>query len=153
MRSIAVSVVAAIAALGLAASASAAAAPQGLVSAAYVDSGVYHPDGQVTLDKVQFIIGSQQYCWYPNGWRGPGFYLCGYAFRRGFGWGGPYGWNGWGGGYPSGWRGGNWHGRWYGARGGGWRGGGFERRGRWDRRDRRDFRRDRREDRRDRRPH
>jgi hypothetical protein len=35
------------------------------------------------------------YCWYDNGWRGPGWYQCGYEFRVGFGWGGPWGWHGW----------------------------------------------------------
>ena len=47
------------------------------------------------------------YCWYDSGWRGPGYYWCGYAFRAGFGWGGGDGWLGhWrrGGGH---WRGGH----------------------------------------------
>src|SRR4051812_37087493 len=38
------------------------------------------------------------YCWYNEGWRGPGWYWCGYEWNSGFGWGGPYGWLGWGGG-------------------------------------------------------
>jgi hypothetical protein len=37
----------------------------------------------------------RRYCWYPTGWRGPGWYWCGYRFRRGHGWGGPIGWHGW----------------------------------------------------------
>jgi hypothetical protein len=40
----------------------------------------------------------QRYCWYGGGWKGPGWYGCGYAWRRGYGWGGGNGWNGWGGG-------------------------------------------------------
>lgn len=42
--------------------------------------------------------GGHNHCWYGNGWHGPGWYWCGYANRRGYGWGGPAGWNGWGGG-------------------------------------------------------
>ncbi len=60
------------------------------------------------FEQAQFFWGGQNYCWYYNGWRGPGYYWCGYAWRRGYGWGGPVGWNGWrwhrGG--PSGFRGG-----------------------------------------------
>jgi hypothetical protein len=70
------------------------------------------------IEPAQFIYGGQNYCWYPNGWRGPGFYWCGYAWRSGYGWGGGYGWHGWGGGYAAGWRG-------YGYRGGVYRGYGY----------------------------
>jgi hypothetical protein len=45
-----------------------------------------------------FIFGGRNYCWYPEGWRGPGWYWCGYEWSQGFGWGGPFGWHGWGGG-------------------------------------------------------
>jgi hypothetical protein len=40
------------------------------------------------VEQVQFIFGGRNYCWYDYGWRGPGFYWCGYAMRRGLGWGG-----------------------------------------------------------------
>jgi hypothetical protein len=50
------------------------------------------------VEKAQFLFGGRQYCWYDDGWRGPGFYWCGYAWRRGFGWGGGSGWRGWRGG-------------------------------------------------------
>jgi hypothetical protein len=50
------------------------------------------------VQKVQYVYGGQNYCFYPNGWRGPGFYWCGYGASYGVGWGGGYGWNGWGGG-------------------------------------------------------
>jgi hypothetical protein len=50
------------------------------------------------IEPAQFIFGGREYCWYPDGWHGPGFYWCGYAFRRGFGWGGGAGWHGWRGG-------------------------------------------------------
>ena len=50
------------------------------------------------VEKAQFFFGGRQYCWYDDGWRGPGFYWCGYAWRSGFGWGGGSGWHGWHGG-------------------------------------------------------
>jgi hypothetical protein len=46
---------------------------------------------------AQYIYGGRRYCFYPDGWRGPGFYWCGFNWRRGYGWGGPMGWRGWGG--------------------------------------------------------
>jgi hypothetical protein len=58
---------------------------------------------QSPVTATQFVWGGQNYCWYAGGWRGPGWYWCGYAWRSGFGWGGPYGWHGWGYGHP-GWR-------------------------------------------------
>jgi hypothetical protein len=61
-------------------------------------SGVYHPGEAPALEPVQFFYGGQTYCWYPGGWRGAGFYWCGYAYRQGLGWGGGAGWNGWRGG-------------------------------------------------------
>jgi hypothetical protein len=60
------------------------------------------PDGtRAVLDGLNIIEaahmwGGQSYCWYDDGWKGAGWYQCGYAKRRGFGWGGPYGWHGWG---------------------------------------------------------
>lgn len=36
-----------------------------------------------------------RFCFYPTGWHGPGWYRCGFAWRRGLGWGGVYGWNNW----------------------------------------------------------
>jgi hypothetical protein len=49
------------------------------------------------IDRAQYTWRGRQYCWYGNGWNGPGWYRCGHAWRRGYGWGGPYGWRGWGG--------------------------------------------------------
>jgi hypothetical protein len=62
--------------------------------------------------EAQFIFGGRNYCWYDAGWRGPGYYWCGYAMRRGLGWGGAAGWHGWahGGGRPHGGRPGGGHG-------------------------------------------
>lgn len=42
-----------------------------------------------------FVWRGRRYCWYDNGWQGPGFYRCGYARRQGLGWGGGAGWHGW----------------------------------------------------------
>ncbi|HZZ88582.1 MAG TPA: hypothetical protein VFE13_09645 [Caulobacteraceae bacterium] len=39
--------------------------------------------------------GGRHYCWYRGGWKGAGWYQCGYANRRGYGWGGGRGWNNW----------------------------------------------------------
>jgi hypothetical protein len=50
---------------------------------------------QALTDQVQYRIGSREYCWYDDGWQGPGFYWCGYRLRVGYGWGGPAGWHGW----------------------------------------------------------
>lgn len=45
---------------------------------------------------LPFFFGGHDHCWYDDGWRGPGWYWCGYGYRRGLGWGGPEGYNGWG---------------------------------------------------------
>ena len=77
------------------------------------------------VEKAQFFFGGRQYCWYDDGWQGPGWYWCGYAWRSGFGWGGGEGWNGWhrgGGGRFHGGGGGHFHGG--GGGGGHFHGGG-----------------------------
>lgn len=67
------------------------------------------------VEKAQFFFGGQNYCWYDAGWRGPGWYWCGYANRSGLGWGGGMGWHGW----RRGGRGGGFHGgAHFGGRGG-----------------------------------
>jgi hypothetical protein len=83
-----------------------------------VVSGASQPAQIAPIEKTQFFFGGYRYCWYPGGWRGPGWYYCGFPWRYGYGWGGGYGWRGWGGG--RGWRGG---GRWHGG-GGHFHGGG-----------------------------
>jgi hypothetical protein len=80
-------------------------------------SGVYTLGDAPTLQQAQFFLGGRNYCWYVGGWRGPGYYWCGYAWRRGLGWGGGDGWNGWHGGGRGG-RGGS-HFSGGGVRGGG----------------------------------
>ena len=39
-------------------------------------------------------IDGRLYCWYEDGWRGQGWYRCGYEHRFGLGWGGRDGWRG-----------------------------------------------------------
>jgi hypothetical protein len=86
--------------------------------------------GDASLERTQYLWGGRNYCFYFDGWRGPGWYWCGYRLRRGYGWGGPRGWHGWrydrgGHWHDGGWHGhGDWHGRggWHDGRGG-WHGG------------------------------
>lgn len=81
-----------------------------------------HLQTQMLVEDAAYVYGGYSYCWYEAGWRGPGWYRCGYALRHGLGWGGAVGWNGWRGGAV--WRGGArvvHHGAVY--RGGGYRGG------------------------------
>src|SRR5215510_6028393 len=52
-------------------------------------------DTTALTDNVQYYWGGRAHCWYDDGWRGPGWYWCGYRARRGLGWGGPQGWRGW----------------------------------------------------------
>jgi hypothetical protein len=42
-----------------------------------------------------FVFEGHKHCWYADGWHGSGWYWCGYARRKGHGWGGPEGWQGW----------------------------------------------------------
>jgi hypothetical protein len=85
-------VVAAGAALATFATAAHAAALPGIggLRAAIADAGLVE-QAQVRV----YVYGGRRYCFYFNGWRGPGWYRCGFAWRRGLGWGGVYGWNQW----------------------------------------------------------
>src|SRR6202521_308138 len=47
------------------------------------------------IENAQYVLEGRQHCWYDRGWHGPGWYWCGYAYRRNLGWGGEAGWNGW----------------------------------------------------------
>src|SRR5689334_12191203 len=42
-----------------------------------------------------YVHEGHRFCFYFDGWHGPGWYRCGFAHRRGLGWGGVYGWNDW----------------------------------------------------------
>ncbi len=46
-------------------------------------------------DKAQYTYNGKSYCWYDDGWNGPGWYVCGEYTVRGVGWGGGAGWHGW----------------------------------------------------------
>jgi hypothetical protein len=82
-------VVAAAVGAGTAAINTAQAAPAG-------NSGLGAAGNSLSLvEKTQFFFGEKEYCWYDDGWHGPGWYWCGYALRQGFGWGGPVGWHNW----------------------------------------------------------
>jgi hypothetical protein len=80
------------------------------------------------LEKSQFYFGGREYCWYDNGWNGPGWYWCGRYLVPGFGWGGGWGWRGWHhhGWHPGGphYKGGKGGGKGGGGKGGGGKGGG-----------------------------
>lgn len=41
---------------------------------------------QIAADGIEVTQNVQQYCFYLDGWRGPGFYRCGFRYRRGLGW-------------------------------------------------------------------
>src|SRR5262249_3961826 len=47
------------------------------------------------IDKAQYTYNGKSYCWYDDGWNGPGWYVCGEYTVRGVGWGGGAGWHGW----------------------------------------------------------
>jgi hypothetical protein len=46
-------------------------------------------------NQILYRFAGREYCFYEDGWHGPGWYWCGYRLREGFGWGGPLGWRGW----------------------------------------------------------
>src|SRR5262245_39691847 len=52
-------------------------------------------DIDLTQQTAVYIVEGRRYCFYFEGWKGPGWYRCGYAWRRGLGWGGVYGWRNW----------------------------------------------------------
>ena len=77
------------------------------------------------VDNVQYFWGGRRYCWYDDGWNGPGWYWCGRYLVPGIGWGGGIGFRGWrGGGIGRIGGGGGGGGRIGGGGGGGGRGGG-----------------------------
>jgi hypothetical protein len=85
--------------------------------------GARTPLAKITqVEKAQFFFGGRRFCWYPGGWKGPGWYWCGYSWRHGFGWGGGMGWQGW---RHPGWGGPGWGGP--GWRHPGWRHPGWRR--------------------------
>ncbi len=97
MRQLVLSIAASTAVLAAAPLANAQMAPEGRPI-----FGVESVGGPAPVQNVQFLFSGRNYCWYPVGWHGAGYYWCGYANRRGFGWGGPVGWHGWSGNGPGG---------------------------------------------------
>src|SRR5215203_505766 len=48
------------------------------------------------IDDAQVMaFAGRRYCFYVDAWNGAGWYRCGFAWRRGYGFGGVYGWNNW----------------------------------------------------------
>ncbi len=54
------------------------------------------------VERAQFIWLGRNYCWYDDGWNGPGWYWCDQYLTPGIGWGGGYGWHHWRGGHAGG---------------------------------------------------
>jgi hypothetical protein len=52
-------------------------------------------EGLALTNQVDFLFGGRKHCWYAEGWNGAGWYWCGYATRKGKGWGGGEGFRGW----------------------------------------------------------
>ena len=48
-------------------------------------------DSSMTEPAQVYVRAGRRYCFYVDAWRGPGWYRCGFAWRRGLGWGGTYG--------------------------------------------------------------
>src|ERR1041385_3527195 len=62
---------------------------------AMLNTGAAIRDAAEATDLVDnvaiYVVEGRRYCFYFSGWHGPGWYRCGYAFRRGLGWGGTSG--------------------------------------------------------------
>jgi hypothetical protein len=59
-------------------------------------------DSLNVVESVQYFWLGHDFCWFDDGWNGPGWYWCDYGGRVGVGWGGGYGWHNWRGGHPGG---------------------------------------------------
>ena len=57
-------------------------------------------DSLKITENVQFFWSGHNYCWYDDGWNGPGWYWCDMYLQSGIGWGGGYGGHHWRGGHP-----------------------------------------------------
>lgn len=53
------------------------------------------PAPTATSGEEEYAYNGQTYGWYDDGWDGPGWYIVGFEFRRGFGFGGREGWHNW----------------------------------------------------------
>jgi hypothetical protein len=67
-----------------------------LAGSAQAAMGGVLPSTQVLpVERAQFFFLGHNFCWYDDGWQGPGWYWCNYAWNSGYGWGGGDGWRGW----------------------------------------------------------
>jgi hypothetical protein len=58
----------------------------------YADGGGPAPGPDEEADG--FVWDGSNYDWYDDGWNGPGYYIIGYQYRQGYGFGGGEGWRG-----------------------------------------------------------
>ena len=65
----------------------------GSLSASAAPARGASPASASMVEQAQFYWNDQQYCFYEDCWHGPGWYVCGNAWRRGYGWGGGRGWD------------------------------------------------------------
>ena len=85
-------------ALGLAAGfATAGAAPSqaAMLATTPLPASPLVQQAQFFFNPLDLVFGGHEWCWYDDGWRGDGWYWCGYGEREGYGWGGGEGFNGW----------------------------------------------------------
>jgi hypothetical protein len=67
-----------------------------LAGSAEAAIGAALPSTQILpVETAQFFYLGHNFCWYDDGWQGPGWYWCDYAWNTGYGWGGGDGWRGW----------------------------------------------------------
>src|SRR5664280_91488 len=90
-RTAATTLVAVVSLFGGNTQAAVVAAPNGILAA----GSALNPVQNVQI----YYLDGRQYCWYDNGWHGPGWYWCDNYLTYGIGWGGGYGWHGWRGGH------------------------------------------------------
>jgi hypothetical protein len=55
--------------------------------------GAAPPESAAAED--EYVLNGDTYGWFDDGWNGPGWYIVGYEFRYGLGFGGPEGWHDW----------------------------------------------------------
>ena len=59
-----------------------------LAGSAQAAMGGALPSTQILpVEQAQFFFLGHNFCWYDDGWQGPGWYWCDYAWNTGYGWG------------------------------------------------------------------
>jgi hypothetical protein len=62
----------------------------------YAEIAGFYVGGYAGYEEPEYYwYSGQRYCWYDDGWHGPGWYVCGESLHDGLGWGGPIGWHFW----------------------------------------------------------